>query len=123
MQFHRDSSEGINLVTGYGKDGLVVGEQLLVPPCVITLTGLIADWRPGAAASLTAQDLEPVIALAPEVILLGCGDTLVFPSPQVGAGVNRHGIGFEVMTTAAACRTYNVLAHEGRRVALALLAG
>jgi len=70
---------------------------------------------------LTASDLEPVLALRPEVLLLGSGPRQVFPAPELLAQLYAARIGFEVMDTGAACRTYNVLVGEGRAVAAALI--
>jgi uncharacterized protein len=72
-------------------------------------------------AELEAADLEPVVALAPEVLLIGTGVRQVFPAAAVFAALHARRIGFEVMDTGAACRTYNVLVAEDRRVAAALL--
>jgi uncharacterized protein len=70
---------------------------------------------------LTAADLEPVLALQPEVLLLGSGVRQVFPPHELLARLYAARVGFEVMDTGAACRTYNVLVGEGREVAAALL--
>ena len=81
--------------------------------------------RPGAALAATAfealrpEDFEAVLALRPEIVLLGTGRRQRFPRPHLTAALARGGIGVEVMDTAAACRTYNILMSEGRRVLLA----
>jgi uncharacterized protein len=69
----------------------------------------------------TAADLEPAIALLPDVLLIGTGAKQVFPDPAVVAALHVARIGFEIMDTGAACRTYNVLLGEDRRVAAALM--
>jgi uncharacterized protein len=70
---------------------------------------------------LDERRLEPVFALRPEVVLLGTGARQVFPSPELLMCFHRRGIGIEVMATAAACRTFNVLVSERRKVVAALL--
>jgi len=82
---------------------------------------IIPDWRPQMLAELRAQDLAEVLALEPEVVLLGTGQTLRFPSPELFSAFHSTAIGIEVMDTGAACRTYNILAVEGRQVVAALL--
>jgi uncharacterized protein len=72
---------------------------------------------------LEVEHLQAVLALEPQIILLGTGERQVFPAPAIAAAVQAAGIGLEVMDTRAACRTYNVLVQEGRRVAAALIVG
>jgi uncharacterized protein len=88
---------------------------------IVSAARLIADWRPQHIGELTAADLEPALALEPQVLLLGSGARQVFPSPELLAQLYAARIGFEVMDTSAACRTYNVLVGEGREVAAALI--
>jgi uncharacterized protein len=81
----------------------------------------VTDWRPSSIDTLEIADLEPLLALEPAVVLLGSGASLRFPAPAVMAACLTRGIGIEVMDNAAAARTFNVLATEGRRVAGAFL--
>jgi uncharacterized protein len=70
---------------------------------------------------LSAKHFDALVMRAPEIVLLGSGSRLRFPSPALYAGLSKANIGVEVMDTPAACRTYNILAAEGRRVAAALI--
>ena len=101
-----------------GADGGValVNERRLTESFVLTPNSLLEHWPVIDARTLSAQQLEPVLALSPEVILLGSGATQVFPSAATMGACLSRGIGLEVMTNAAAARTFNVLAGEGRRV-------
>ena len=72
-------------------------------------------------ADLQAADLEPVLALRPELLLIGSGVRQEFPDQALFRALYESRIGFEIMDTAAACRTYNVLVAEGRDVAAALI--
>lgn len=81
---------------------------------------LLGDWRDIAIADLTEQDFADVLAAKPEIVLLGTGASNVFPPRELMFAFARRGVGFEVMDTAAAARTFNVLANEGRRVAAVL---
>ena len=82
---------------------------------------LVEDWRPRAIAELDPADMDAVLALEPALVLLGSGASLRFPAPAVLAACLTRGIGIEVMDNAAAARTFNLLAGEGRRVAAGFL--
>jgi uncharacterized protein len=88
---------------------------------VLTASEIVFDWPPGSVEELQLDHLQAVLALKPQIILLGTGERQVFPASAIGAAIQAAGIGFEVMDTRAACRTYNVLVQEGRRVAAALI--
>lgn len=77
-------------------------------------------WPVEQIHNLTLAQLEPLLTLRPELILLGSGDKLVFPAPTLLAQITAQGIGIEIMDTKAACRTYNLLLAESRRVIAAL---
>jgi uncharacterized protein len=121
MKLQLDNPAGTNLVHSYGKGQLRIGEQTHATSLIVTATALIAPWRPTAARELTTSDLEPLLGLAPAVVLLGTGARQEFPDPQVLRILYEQQIGVEVMDTSAACRTYNVLVTEGRSVAAALI--
>lgn len=106
-----------------GADGrhVLVNERALTRSCVVSPDTLVEDWPITDAAALTLADLDPLLALAPELILLGTGERQVFPPAAVLAACLGRGIGLEVMTNAAAARTYSVLAGEGRRVVAGFL--
>lgn len=89
--------------------------------CIISPDQLIEDWSATAAQNLLASHMQVVLALEPEIVILGTGSRLHFPVREVAEACYAAGAGFEVMDTGAACRTYNILAGEGRRVVAALL--
>ena len=99
----------------------LIDEQVLTASAILSQDTLIADWRPERFDDLRLEDFEPFAALKPEVALLGTGERIRFPERAVMAYFAERGIGLEVMDTAAACRTFNVLAADGRSVAAALL--
>ena len=121
MKLTDDRIAGANLVRGYSVGEVRIGDTVLRRSCVISPEQLIADWRPQSIDELTLPDLEVVLELAPEIVVLGTGTRQRFPSMELIGAVLSRGIGCEVMDTAAACRTYNVLASEDRRVVAALL--
>jgi uncharacterized protein len=106
---------------GAAGDYALVNEQRLEASFLLAPNQLVTDWRPASIIDLTAADLDAVLALEPAVVLLGSGARLVFPAPPVMAACLTRGIGMEVMDNAAAARTFNVLATEGRRVVAAFL--
>ena len=108
-----------------GADGrhVLVNERVLTRSCVISPDTLIEEWPVTDAAALAPADLEPLLALVPELVLLGTGERQVFPPAAAMAACLGRGIGLEVMTNAAAARTYSVLAGEGRRVVAGFLLG
>jgi len=93
-----------------------VNERVLECSFIVSTHTLIDDWALRDARVMTPADLEPLLALAPEVVLLGTGERQAFPPPEVLAACLERGIGLEAMTNAAAARTFNVLAGEVRRV-------
>lgn len=121
MRFSQaDDSTGY-LIEAYGPEGIRVGGRLLTTGLILTPERMIEDWGPSEPAGLDSAHLQALIELEPEVILLGTGPVQVFPEACVYFRVLELGIGFEIMDTGAACRTYNILTAEGRRVAAALL--
>lgn len=98
-----------------------VNDRVLTRSFILAPSTLQDDWAPSDVAALTPEDLAPLLALQPEVILLGTGERQVFPSAAVLAAGLTRGVGIEVMTNAAAARTFNVLASESRRVVAGFL--
>jgi uncharacterized protein len=101
--------------------GVQIADRTLTGALILSATELVADWAVAGMDELDERRLEPVFALRPEVVLLGTGARQVFPSPELLMCFHRRGIGIEVMATAAACRTFNVLVSERRKVVAALL--
>lgn len=101
-----------------GADGThaLVNDRILRSSFIVAPDRLIEDWPVRDATALQVVDLEPLLALDPELIVLGCGAMQCFPPQATLAACLSRGIGLETMTNAAAARTYDVLAGEGRRV-------
>lgn len=98
-----------------------VNDRTLSASFILSPQHLVEDWPVRDSASLAPDDLAPLLALKPEVVLLGTGERQVFPPAAVMAACLRQGIGLEVMTNAAAARTFNVLASESRKVVAGFL--
>ena len=121
MKMHLDSTTGANRITGYGAGYVSVNEASLTRSFILTPETLVSDWGPKEVIDLDAASLQAVARLSPAIVLLGTGIEQRFPPSVLLAPMLAQGIGIEVMTTAAACRTYNILVAEGRPVAAALL--
>jgi len=99
----------------------LIGERRFNRSLVLLPDRIIPDWRPDSFQQLTAGDFESLVELRPDLVLLGTGRCQAFPSPALYRSLVSSGIGLEIMTTPAACRTYNILVGEGRRVTAALI--
>lgn len=116
MLLVQETPEFAYVLRGIAPNGVWVNQQLVERSFLLTPRQLLADWRPRSVAELQPDDFAPALELQPEVILLGTGPRQHFPTPLVLASVMRNGVGLEVMDSAAAARTFNVLAGEGRKV-------
>jgi uncharacterized protein len=120
MRLTLDSDPTIHLVRRYGEGEIVVGEQRIARPLIITPKRLVLDWTAPSFSELAPPHLEALFALGAEVVLLGAGETQLFASAAVRERFRTRGIALECMTLGAACRTYNILANEQRAVAAGL---
>jgi uncharacterized protein len=120
VKLHASGPATYNTITGYGEDWVQVNNQRYRTSVIVMAETLLA-WPAESFALLTEEDFGKLAALAPEIVLLGTGPTQRFPHPRLTASLARAGIGVEVMDLKAACRTYNILAAEERKVAAALL--
>ena len=123
MKFTLEAAGTVNAITARGPGEIHVRERIFTASVVLTARDALPDWTARDAASLTIDELDAVFALGPDLVVLGTGERQVFPPAALLAHAARRGIGLEVMDNAAACRTYNVLLHEGRNVAVALILG
>jgi uncharacterized protein len=120
VKFHLNSAEG-NVFTGHGPGFVRLGIVEYRENVVVTPEKIVTGWAPNGFDALIAEDFGAIAALRPEVALLGTGATIRFPHPRLTRALTDARIGLEVMDTPAACRTFNILAAEGRRVAVAIL--
>jgi uncharacterized protein len=121
MRFHQDSSSATNLIRSYGTGEIKINDTAFNVPVIVSSSAIEPGPQVAAADELTAPHAAVVLALKPEVVLLGTGPKQLFPAPEFGATFLRAGVGFEVMDTGAACRTFNVLVSEQRRVVALLI--
>jgi uncharacterized protein len=120
MKFHLIRPDGRNLITGYGPGYIAVnGERRTTS--LLVLADRLSEWEVSSQDSLTLAAFDRLAALPIEILLLGTGDRPRFPHPSLTRPLRDAGIGVEVMDTGAACRTYNILLAEDRRVGAALM--
>ncbi|OGI44308.1 MAG: hypothetical protein A2V92_04410 [Candidatus Muproteobacteria bacterium RBG_16_65_31] len=121
MKIHLETGAGQNMIRAYGPGLITVNRAEYRASLIVTPRQIVPDWAPRSVAELARAHFVAVIGLAPEVVLLGTGARLRFPDTACTRALLEAKIGLEVMDTGAACRTYNILMAEGRRVAAALL--
>lgn len=121
MKLNLESQTAVQLVRAYSPGQLRIGEYLWRESIIIASASPPRSWRPRSMLELQAADLAPLLELRPEVLLFGSGPRQQFPERALLADLYASRIGFEIMDTGAACRTYNVLLGEGRAVAAALM--
>jgi uncharacterized protein len=120
VKLHASRPSGVNTITGYGEGYVVVnGERR--DSSVVVLPDRIESWQVSQFEGLTESDFVFLKNLGAEIVLLGTGSRQRFPHPRLTAALAQAGIGLEVMDVQAACRTYNILVAEERKVAAALL--
>lgn len=121
MKLHADPRSDLNTVTAYGPGFIEINAVRHTGHVLIAPKAPIAAWGVVRFDALAATDLEALLAHQPEVVLLGTGARQRLLHPRLGAALMNARVGLEVMSTPAACRTYNILMAEGRHVLAALL--
>lgn len=121
MKLHLSRSEGTQQITGYGANFVAVNGVRYEHSVVVMARTILTDWAVASVAELADHHVARLAALKPEVVLLGTGPRTRFPSPSVLRPLIDERIGYEIMDTGAACRTFGVLSAEGRQVLAALI--
>ena len=121
MKFQPDQLDGVNNITHYDVDSLRVQGELHTGSVLVPWVGAPRPWNAARLDELTPEHFEAVLALDPEVVIFGSGARLKFVSPALYRCLIDRRIGVETMDSGAACRTYTVLANEGRRVVAAIM--
>jgi uncharacterized protein len=120
MKFLPDATNGIS-ITGYGAGWVTINGEKVRTHCIVSASGHHAPWNCGGFEQLGQSHFDALLDLEPELIVFGSGDHIRFPQPAWLQGLYARRVGLETMDTGAACRTFNFLAGEGRRVVAALL--
>lgn len=120
MELQQDKGLG-PFIEAYEAGALRVDQHIYHNSILVQAEKQVSRWQPIDLAHLQAQDFQDIVALKPGLVLLGTGKILTFPETALLSSLYDANLGVEIMDTAAACRTYNVLMAEGRDVLAALL--
>jgi len=121
MKLHADRLEGVNAVFGHGPGEISVNNTVFRHSVIVPWKGDIVAWDADTFEALTPAHFQRIADLKPELVIFGSGPRIRFPAAALLRPLIERGVGLETMDTGAACRTYNVLAAEGRSVVLAAL--
>ncbi len=121
MKLHASTLPSAKVFTGYGDDYVEVNAVRYDHSIVVTPDREVEPWPVARFEDLTSEHFAGVAALGPELVVFGSGRKLRFPHPRLLAPLSNRGIGVETMDVQAACRTYNILMAEGRKVVAVLL--
>lgn len=120
MQMSRENTAS-NLIRAFEPGRVRIGEEWFANNLIITASEIVRDWTLATPGQLSMADLEPALQFDPEIVIIGAGNDAQMPDVDLMAEFAARAIGLEYMQTAAACRTYNVVVHEGRRAVGALI--
>jgi len=120
VKLHQTTVEGQHLFSGHGP-GYVAVNRVRYEISIVVTPSSVTAWTVSGFDALSAADFAPILDLRPELVIFGTGRVMRFPERALALALNAAGIGLEVMDSGAACRTYNILASEGRKVAAAIL--
>ena len=121
MKLQSDPHSGANTITGYGDGYIEINKIPYSHAVLLSSDGEILEWAVKSFEELSPADFTQMATLKPELIIIGTGKRQRFPKPELLKTLIEARIGFEVMDSQAACRTYNILVGEGRQVLLALI--
>lgn len=121
MRLSLNSNGVANTIRAYRENCITVNDQDIRQSLIVTPEQLIIDWPPQNFEQLHVDHFQLIVELQPEIVLLGTGKCQRFPEPTLIRPLLVRNVGLEVMDTAAACRTYNIVVAEGRQVVAALL--
>ena len=121
MQLNLHAPDSSHFVRRVGEATVTIVDRELSSSFLVSPDALVEAWPVTDVLAMQPSDADAILALSPEVVLLGAGARLRFPSAAVRAAFLTRGVGVEVMDNAAAGRTFNVLAQEGRRVVAAFI--
>lgn len=121
LKLHQEASGALNTITSYGADYVAINLERHEGSIIVMPETPVIQWPVTSFETLAPENFDALLELAPEVVVFGSGSRLRFPHPRLTAKLTQLRIGVETMDFGAACRTYNILMSEGRRVAAALL--
>lgn len=121
MKLQPDKQPSLNTVSAYGPDYIEINAQRYTNSLLLSPESPVIEWSCTRFEDIKIKDFEQIAKLEPAVVIFGSGQRIRFPQPALIAPLIARNIGLETMDLQAACRTYNVLMAEGRKVVAALL--
>ena len=121
MKLHSDPQSSLNTITGYGFGYIEVNSQAYPHALIIQPEGEITPWSVNQLVDLSSENFASLCVFKPELIIIGTGKKQLFLKPELIRPLIQAKIGFEMMDSQAACRTYNILMNEGRHVLAAIM--
>jgi len=121
LKLQSDPHSGANTITGYGDGYVEINQTPYAHAVLLSSDGAISEWPVQSFDGLETSHFTQMVELKPELVLIGTGNKQRFPKPELLKPLIAAKIGFEIMDSQAACRTYNILVGEGRQVLLALI--
>lgn len=121
MKFSQESLDQGYVITAYEPGSIKVREIDYETALLLMPEKLIGPWSVADISALTIDKVAELVNYKPEIIIIGTGEKQIFPDPKLFMPLMKSGIGYEVMNTGAACRTYNILLSEDRQVLAALI--
>jgi uncharacterized protein len=121
LKLQSDPHSGANTITGYGDGYVEINQTPYKHSVLLSSDGATLEWQAKSFDDLEVSHFARMVDLQPELILIGTGSRQQFPRPELLKSLISAKIGFEIMDSQAACRTYNILVGEGRKVLLALI--
>ncbi len=120
MKLHRMDSDNVNFVTRFGPDSLSINGQSYKHSIILSAQ-TIEKWKPDTFEDFIADDFQHLAKFDAEIVIIGTGQKIRFPNSQLLEPLRQQKCGFEVMDSKAACRTYNVLVGDDRKVVAGIL--
>ena len=121
MKLHQIDLAGVNLVHSFRSGKFNINNTQYKQSIIVSADNVIENWKPQYFNQLTIQDFELLASFDAEIVILGTGEKLRYPSSDLLEPLRKQKSGFEIMNTEAACRTYNILIGDGRNAIAALL--
>jgi len=121
MKFSAADTDSGHLILHYDPSRILIGGRAYTQGLIVSPEHIQPGWGPASATELTAEHFAALAALDPRVLIIGTGERQIFPDPNAYRALLRRGLGVDIMDTGAACRTYNTLVSEGRKVVAGLL--
>jgi len=121
MHLIRDNPPANQHIQSVGSKQIKINHKIYTTSIMLSQHADPMVWPIEHISQLTDKDIEFILSLEPSLLLLGTGETLIFPDKKILSPLYQHAIGLEIMNTPSACKTFNILAYEHRKVVAVLI--